>query len=77
MHLGVPAGTQNGRVLKLKGEGIPELHAPGRRGDMYVKIVVRIPTKLNSRARELLKELASSNGDEPSPKPIPLSELKQ
>jgi molecular chaperone DnaJ len=73
----VPPGTQNGRVLRLKGEGIPELHAPGRRGDMYVKIVVRIPTKLNAKARELLKELASSNGDESNPKPIPLSELKQ
>ena len=73
----VPPGTQNGRVLRLKGEGIPELHAPGRRGDMYVKIVVRIPTKMNAKANELLKELASSNGDEPNPKPIPLSELKQ
>ena len=76
-RVAVPPGTQNGRVLRLKGEGIPELHAPGRRGDMYVKIVVRIPTKLNAKARELLKELASSNGDDSNPKPIPLSELKQ
>jgi DnaJ-class molecular chaperone len=44
---------------------------------MYIKIVVRIPTKLNARARELLKELASSNGEESSPRPIPLSELKK
>ena len=77
VKLSVPAGTQNGRVLRLKGEGIPELHAPSRRGDLYVKLMVRVPTKLSARARELLKELAASNGEEPSPKPIPLSELKQ
>ena len=76
-RLTIPAGTQNGRVLKLKGEGVPELHAPSRRGDLYVKIVVRVPTKLSAKARELLKELASSNGEDASPKPIPLSELKQ
>jgi len=75
--LAIPAGTQNGRVLKLKGEGVPELHAPNRRGDLYVKVVVRVPTKLSARARELLKELAASNGEDANPKPIPLSELKQ
>jgi len=77
VRLSVPPGTQNGRVLRLKGEGVPELHSPSRRGDLYVKIVVRVPTKLSAKARELLKELASSNGEDSSPKPIPLSELKQ
>jgi len=77
VRLSVPPGTQNGRVLRLKGEGVPELHSPSRRGDLYVKVVVRVPTKLSAKARELLKELASSNGEDSSPKPIPLSELKQ
>jgi molecular chaperone DnaJ len=77
VRVNVPPGTQNGRVLRLKGEGIPELHSSSRRGDMYIKIVIRIPTKLSAKARELLKELASSNGEEGSPQPIPLSELKQ
>jgi molecular chaperone DnaJ len=76
-RMSIPAGTQNGRVLRLKGEGIPELHSPSRRGDMYVRVVVRIPTKLNAKARELLKELAAANGEDGNPKPIPLSELKQ
>jgi len=77
VRVSVPPGTQNGRVLRLKGEGIPELHNPGRRGDMYIKLVVKVPTKVSGRAKELLKELASVNGEEKSPKPIPLSELKQ
>ena len=77
VRVSIPPGTQNGRVLRLKGEGIPELHSSSRRGDMYVRVVVRIPTKLSAKARELLKELASSTGEEANPKPIPLSELKQ
>jgi molecular chaperone DnaJ len=77
VRVSVPAGTQNGRVVRLRGEGVPELHNPGRRGDLYVKLMVRVPTKLSGKARELLKELASVSGEDGSPKPIPLSELKQ
>ena len=77
VRVSIPPGTQNGRVLRLKGEGIPELHSSTRRGDMYIKIVVRIPTKLSAKARELLKELASANGEESNPHPIPLAELKK
>ncbi|MGD0725256.1 MAG: molecular chaperone DnaJ [Spirochaetia bacterium] len=73
----IPSGTQNGRILRLRGEGIPELHNPGKRGDMYIKIVVRVPTKITPKAKELLKELASVSGEDTSPRPIPLSELKQ
>ncbi|MGO9411826.1 MAG: molecular chaperone DnaJ [Spirochaetia bacterium] len=77
VRVSVPAGTQNGRILRLKGEGIPDLHGPSRRGDLYIKLVVKVPTKVSARAKELLKELASVSGEEKSPKPIPLSELKQ
>src|SRR5208337_2071619 len=77
VRVSIPPGTQNGRVLRLKGEGIPELHSSTRRGDMYIKIVVRVPTKLSAKARELLKELASSNGEESNPRPIPLAEMKK
>ncbi len=77
VHVSVPAGTQNGKMLRLKGEGVPDLHSPSRRGDMYIKLIVKVPTKVSAKAKELLKELASVNGEEKSPKPIPLSELKQ
>jgi molecular chaperone DnaJ len=73
----VPAGTQNGRMLRLRGEGLPELHSPSRRGDLYIKLMVKVPTKLSGKAKELLKELATLNGEEKTPKPIPLSDLKQ
>ncbi len=76
-RVNIPAGTQNGRILRLRGEGVPELHNPNRRGDMYVKIIVRVPTKLSAKSKELLKELSVASGEDMNPRPIPLSELKQ
>jgi molecular chaperone DnaJ len=77
LRVTVPAGTQNGRMLRLRGEGFPELHNPSRRGDMYIKLIVKIPTKLSAKEKELLRELSSVSGEEKNPKPIPLSELKE
>ncbi|MFP4643572.1 MAG: molecular chaperone DnaJ [Spirochaetales bacterium] len=70
----VPSGTQTGKVLRLKGEGIPHLNS-SRRGDMYVKIQVRVPEKLNHKAKNLLKELAEVQGEESDPDPVRLSRL--
>ncbi|MEA1911234.1 MAG: molecular chaperone DnaJ [Spirochaetota bacterium] len=74
--LKIPAGTQNDKILRLRGEGIPYLHNAGRRGDMYIKIRVNIPTKLSSKAKSLLKELAELDKGKNNPEPIPLSELR-
>jgi molecular chaperone DnaJ len=57
----VPAGTQSGRVYRLRGKGIPR--ANGERGDQHVRIVVETPTNLTARQRELLEELARERGD--------------
>ncbi len=74
--LKIPAGTQNDKILRLRGEGIPYLHNAGRRGDMYIKIRVNIPTKLSSKAKSLLKELAELDKGNDNSDPIPLSELR-
>lgn len=74
--LKIPAGTQNDKILRLRGEGIPYLHNAGRRGDMYIKIRVNIPTKLSSKAKSLLKELAELDKGNHNSDPIPLSELR-
>ena len=73
----VPAGTQTGRMLRLRGEGFPDLHNPSRRGDLYIKLMVKVPVKLTARGKELLREFSSVSGEEKNPKPIPLSELKE
>jgi molecular chaperone DnaJ len=71
----IPAGTQNGKMLRLKAEGVPYLRSPDRRGDLYIKILVEIPTKVSGRARTLLQELGSLTGEKSNPNPVRLSDL--
>jgi len=65
--LGIPSGTQPGKVLYLRGQGVPKLRGSGR-GDQLVIINVEIPTRLKSEQRELIEQLAESLGSEVRPK---------
>lgn len=58
----IPPGTQNGNIFRLRGKGFPSLHISGK-GDQLVKIKVDVPTKLNDRQEQLLKEFAEANGE--------------
>ncbi|MFQ6062011.1 MAG: molecular chaperone DnaJ [Methanosarcinales archaeon] len=60
--LKIPAGTQSGKVFRLRGKGIPNLHGYGK-GDEHVKVKVVVPTKLTKRQKELLLEFAKESGD--------------
>lgn len=64
--LTIPAGTQPGKMFKLRGKGVPRIRAGGR-GDQRVIINVAIPTKLNSEQRELFEKLATTLGTTPKP----------
>jgi len=55
--LAVPAGTQNGRVFRLRGKGLPRLRQPDQYGDLYAKLDVQLPTELTPRQQELFEEL--------------------
>jgi molecular chaperone DnaJ len=68
----VPAGIQNGKLLRIRDEGVP---SGGRRGNLYIKLMVQVPVKLSREGRELLEKLARVEGENDSPNPIPLSEL--
>jgi molecular chaperone DnaJ len=72
----IPAGTQNGKVLRLRNEGIPYLQYSDRKGDMYITIRVVVPKRLSHKEQNLLKELSQITGENESPEPVPLSELK-
>jgi molecular chaperone DnaJ len=61
-------------MLRIKGEGVPS-PSSGRRGDLYIKLMIQVPDKLSKRGRELMEELSKAEGENDSPKPIPLSEL--
>jgi molecular chaperone DnaJ len=54
--LKIPAGTQPGEVLRMRGQGIPTGHGSGR-GDQLVVVMVTVPKRVDARSRELLKEL--------------------
>jgi curved DNA-binding protein len=55
--LTIPAGTQSGRSFRLRGKGMPHLRQTDRRGDLYAKVEVRLPTDLTDRERKLFGEL--------------------
>jgi molecular chaperone DnaJ len=57
--LQVPAGTQPGDTMVIKGAGVPRLDGRGR-GDLITVIQVDVPKELSERARELLEELAET-----------------
>jgi molecular chaperone DnaJ len=56
----LPAGTQPGEVLLLRGEGMPVLRRPGRNGDLKVVVNVVIPRRLSKDQREIVQQLADS-----------------
>jgi molecular chaperone DnaJ len=60
--LKIPKGTQSGTIFRLKGKGIPHLQGFGR-GDQIIETVVKIPTNLNRKQEELLKEFAKLSGE--------------
>jgi molecular chaperone DnaJ len=64
--IGIPAGTQTGRVISIKGKGIPHLRRQGR-GDQLVVVQVAVPTNLSSEQRRLFGELAKTLGKEVIP----------
>ncbi|HZR77573.1 MAG TPA: molecular chaperone DnaJ [Chthoniobacterales bacterium] len=65
-NLKIPAGTQSGQVFKLRGKGI--VHVNGReRGDLLVRAIVEVPTKLNAEQRAKLQEFAELCGEENTP----------
>ncbi|NOX63621.1 MAG: DnaJ domain-containing protein [Chloroflexi bacterium] len=55
--LKIPAGTQNGRVFRLRGLGMPNLRNPDKRGDLLAEVEVKLPTKLTPEQRRLFEQL--------------------
>lgn len=64
--LKIPEGTQSAQQFRLKGKGMSVLSSGGRRGDMFVKVLVEVPKKLSTEERDLLKKLDDIMAKNPS-----------
>lgn len=58
VNLKVPAGTEPGALVRIKGQGMPSLRGGGK-GDHYVRVKVEVPKKLTSEEKELYEKLAA------------------
>lgn len=65
--LTVPEGTQTEKVLRVKGEGIQNVHGQGK-GDLLVKVSVETPVRLSDKQKALLEEFASLETEKNSPR---------
>jgi molecular chaperone DnaJ len=63
--LKIPPGTQPGQKLRLREKGVPSATQDGARGDEIVEITVKIPMPRDERTKELLRELATLNPEDP------------
>ena len=62
--LRVPAGTQDGRQLRIRGQGAPKLKGGGK-GDLIARLRVTVPKKLTKKEREALEELQKVSRENP------------
>jgi molecular chaperone DnaJ len=63
--LKIPPGTQSGQKLRLREKGVPSATKEDARGDEIVEIKVTVPTPRDEKTKELLRELAKLNPEDP------------
>lgn len=71
----IPAGTQSGSEFRLKGKGVVNPRT-GRKGDLYVKVVVEIPTKVSSKEKRAIKKMADEMSESAYPKKARFDKLE-
>ncbi|HEV2066049.1 MAG TPA: J domain-containing protein, partial [Thermomicrobiales bacterium] len=69
LELRIPEGTQDGRVFRLRGQGMPRMGDPDRQGVLLAEVHVQLPERVTKRQRELIEEFArlESEPEEPDP----------
>lgn len=61
--MNIPAGTQSGKMFRLKGKGMPSLHGDAA-GNQYVRVMISVPTKLTAGQKQLLEEYARLSAED-------------
>lgn len=60
IHIHLKEGTQAGKVVRLRGKGMPRYGKPGQHGDLYAKLVIRLPERLTPHQKQLLEQVRSA-----------------
>lgn len=63
--LSIPSGIQSGKILRMRGKGIPHLNGSGS-GDQLVRVMVYTPTHLSEKEKKIIRELAECENVSPS-----------
>jgi molecular chaperone DnaJ len=66
-RISILEGTQSGKILRVKGEGSPNVHGRGR-GDMLIKISLETPVSLNEKQKDLLRQFGELEKEQNSPR---------
>jgi molecular chaperone DnaJ len=61
VSLKIPAGSEDGKLIRIKGRGAPRLSGSGK-GDVLARVRIDVPKRVNKKERELLEELKKANG---------------
>jgi molecular chaperone DnaJ len=61
VSLKIPAGSEDGKLLRIKGRGAPKLSGKGK-GDVLARVRIQVPKRVNKKERELLEELQKAVG---------------
>ena len=60
----IPAGTQDGSTLTVKGKGAPDVKHKGAHGDLKIKIDVKIPKSMNDRQKKAMEDFMAATTED-------------
>ena len=63
----IPAGTQSGKIFRLKGKGFPNVHSHYEKGDQLIQVNVWTPQHLDEQEKDMLEKLSKSSNMAPNP----------
>ena len=61
---------QNGKIIRVRGQGLPRYRNTDSRGDLYIKVQIETPKRLSMKAKQIMKELSDAMGENDSPTPV-------
>ncbi|MCR4676318.1 MAG: molecular chaperone DnaJ [Sphaerochaetaceae bacterium] len=74
IKVSIPAGIQNGGIIRVKGQGLPKYKSGSSRGNMYIKVQIETPKHLGIKGKQLMKSLSEALGENTSPNPVRFEE---